>query len=80
MSTNPFDDEDSRFFVLINDEERYCLWPSFADIPSGWHRVLGEGSRHACIEYFEKNWTDMRPESLRQSISANAAAAQVTEA
>jgi len=22
MSTNPFDDEDGRFFVLVNDEEQ----------------------------------------------------------
>ncbi|MEU6582881.1 MbtH family protein [Nocardia sp. NPDC046763] len=80
MSTNPFDDEDGQFSVLINHEEQYCLWPSFAEIPNGWHRAFGEDSRNACMEYIEKNWTDMRPKTLRQSISADAAVAQVVDA
>ncbi|MGF6889231.1 MbtH protein [Nocardia sp. GAS34] len=80
MSTNPFDGEDGRFSVLINDEEQYSLWPSFADIPHGWRRAFGEDSRSACMEYIENNWTDMRPKSLRQSMRAEAAAAQVSEA
>jgi len=36
MSTNPFDDDDGRFFVLVNDEEQHSLWPAFADVPAGW--------------------------------------------
>lgn len=80
MSTNPFDNEDGRFFVLINDEEQYCLWPSFAEIPDGWYRAFGEDSRDACIEYIKENWTDMRPKSLRDSMSTGAAAVQVTGA
>ncbi|MGY4099941.1 MbtH family protein [Nocardia sp. R16R-3T] len=79
MSTNPFDDEDGRFFVLSNDEEQYCLWLSFAEIPIGWYVVFGEDSRSACIEYVEKNWTDMRPKSLRDAIAAGAAAGQANE-
>ncbi|ODA73934.1 MbtH-like protein [Streptomyces sp. AVP053U2] len=27
MSTNPFDDEDGRFHVLVNDEEQHSLRP-----------------------------------------------------
>ena len=42
MSTNPFDDEDGAFFVLVNDEEQHSLWPSFADVPAGWRVVYGE--------------------------------------
>lgn len=26
MSTNPFDAEDGRFYVLVNGEEQYSLW------------------------------------------------------
>ncbi|MGW3730031.1 MbtH family protein, partial [Streptomyces sp. NPDC000851] len=36
MSTNPFDDADGRFLVLVNDEGQHSLWPSFADVPGGW--------------------------------------------
>ncbi|GLZ28489.1 protein mbtH [Lentzea sp. NBRC 105346] len=68
--TNPFDDEDGRFLVLINDEKQYSLWPSFAAVPEGWTTVFGEDTRAACLQYVETNWTDMRPESLRQKMDA----------
>ena len=71
MSTNPFDDEDGRFYVLVNDEEQYSLWPTFAEVPQGWRVVFGEESRAACVEYVEQNWTDMRPKSLRDAMDAD---------
>lgn len=27
--TNPFDDEDGSFLILVNDEGQYSVWPSF---------------------------------------------------
>jgi MbtH protein len=80
LSTNPFDDEDGRFFVLVNDEEQHSLWPTFADVPAGWRVVFGEESRPACVEYVEKNWTDMRPKSLRDAMAADEAAAKAKQA
>ncbi len=74
MSTNPFDDEDGRFFVLVNDEDQHSLWPTFSEVPQGWRVVFGEDTRAACLEYVEKNWTDMRPRSLREAMEADAAA------
>jgi MbtH protein len=65
MSTNPFDDESGRFYVLVNDEEQHSLWPAFAEIPAGWRVVFGEASRAECAEFVEQNWADMRPKSLR---------------
>ncbi|MEV6336220.1 MbtH family protein [Nocardia vinacea] len=76
MSTNPFDNDNGRFFVLINDEEQHSIWPSFAEIPNGWDITFGEDSRDACIEHVEKNWTDMRPKSLREAMAAEAAERQ----
>ncbi|EFD58992.1 hypothetical protein mbtH [Mycobacterium tuberculosis T92] len=49
MSTNPFDDDNGAFFVLVNDEDQHSLWPVFADIPAGWRVVHGEASRAACL-------------------------------
>lgn len=69
MSTNPFDDDDGAFFVLVNDEDQHSLWPVFADIPAGWRVVHGEASRAACLDYVEKNWTDLRPKSLRDAMA-----------
>ncbi|MDI2127077.1 MbtH family protein [Yinghuangia seranimata] len=71
MSTNPFDDEDGRFLVVVNDEEQHSLWPVFADVPAGWRVVFGEASRAECLEYVERNWTDMRPRSLREAMAAD---------
>ncbi|MDG4765802.1 MbtH family protein [Solwaraspora sp. WMMD406] len=68
MTTNPFDDEDGTFFVLINDEAQYSLWPTFADVPAGWTVVFGPDSRAASIEYVEEHWTDMRPRSLAEAM------------
>lgn len=69
MSTNPFDDDNGAFFVLVNDEDQHSLWPVFAAIPAGWRVVHGEASRAACLDYVEKNWTDLRPKSLRDAMA-----------
>ncbi|MFF8714606.1 MbtH family protein [Streptomyces sp. NPDC015184] len=64
MSTNPFDDPEGRFLVLVNDEGQHSLWPSFAEVPGGWTVALGENTREACLEFVGANWTDLRPRSL----------------
>ena len=56
--------------MVINEEKQYSLWPSFAVVPEGWTTVFGEDTRAACLHYVETNWTDMRPESLRQKMDA----------
>lgn len=71
--TNPFDDEDGLFFVLVNDENQHSLWPVFMEVPAGWRVVHGEAGRADCLAYVEANWTDMRPRSL---VEQSAAAAQ----
>ncbi|QFZ20394.1 MbtH family protein [Saccharothrix syringae] len=69
MTTNPFDDESGRFYVLANDEEQHSLWPAFLQVPTGWRVVFGEQSRAACLAYVEENWTDLRPKSLREAMA-----------
>ena len=32
--TNPFEDENGTYVVLINDEGQYSLWPDFIDCTS----------------------------------------------
>jgi MbtH protein len=68
MSTNPFDDPEGRFLVLVNDERQYSLWPAFADVPDGWTVVLPEADRQTALDYVEQNWTDMRPRSLAEQM------------
>lgn len=71
MSSNPFDDENGQFYVLVNDEDQHSLWPTFAPVPAGWRIAFGAGSRRDCIAYVEENWTDMRPRSLREAMAAD---------
>lgn len=66
--TNPFDDEDASYVVLVNDEGQHSLWPTFVDVPAGWTVVFGEADRAACLRYVEENWTDMRPKSLVEAM------------
>ena len=61
---NPFEDEAGVFHVLVNGEGQHSLWPSFKEVPQGWTITLKSASRAACLEYINKNWTDMRPKSL----------------
>ncbi|MEJ1201138.1 MULTISPECIES: MbtH family protein [unclassified Streptomyces] len=70
MSTNPFDDADGRFLVLVNDEGQYSLWPSFAEVPGGWTIAFEENDRAACLEFVEANWKDLRPRSLVEAMDA----------
>ncbi|GAA0214552.1 MbtH family protein [Actinomadura nitritigenes] len=66
--TNPFEDADGTYVVLVNDEGQHSLWPSFAEVPAGWTVAKAEDSRQACLEYIEENWTDMRPKSLVEAM------------
>jgi MbtH protein len=70
MNTNPFDDPDGTFLVLVNEEGQHSLWPAFCAVPAGWQVARGECSRAAALEYVEENWTDLRPKSLVRATTA----------
>jgi len=73
--TNPFDDPDGTFLVLVNAENQHSLWPSFAEVPAGWHRTHGPASRQDCLDHVEAVWTDLRPRSLVEATTGTAAPA-----
>ncbi|MEV0695177.1 MbtH family protein [Streptomyces sp. NPDC050388] len=64
MSSNPFEDPEGTYLVLVNDEGQHSLWPAFVEVPAGWRTVLGESTRDAALDYVNAQWTDMRPKSL----------------
>ena len=64
IMTNPFEDDDGTFLVLVNEEGQHSVWPVFADVPAGWTAACGEGSRAEALAFVEENWADMRPGSL----------------
>ncbi|KUL39423.1 MbtH family protein [Actinoplanes awajinensis] len=72
---NPFDDETASFHVLVNEEGQYSLWPLHVAMPGGWSVALENEPRQACLDYIEKTWTDMRPESVRRAMDGAVASA-----
>jgi Kef-type K+ transport system membrane component KefB/uncharacterized protein YbdZ (MbtH family) len=62
--TNPFEDENARYLVLVNGENQHSLWPATVDVPAGWTVVHGADSRASCLDYVARVWTDLRPASL----------------
>ena len=72
--SNPFEDENGEYCVLVNDEGQYSLWPTFREIPDGWTPEGPRGAREACLKYVEEVWTDMRPKSLIRQMQEDAEA------
>ncbi|MCQ8827726.1 MbtH family protein [Streptomyces malaysiensis] len=62
--SNPFENPDGRYLVLVNEEGQHSLWPAFAEVPAGWTVAHGEDDRQASLDYVNEHWTDMRPKSL----------------
>ncbi len=59
--------------VVINHEEQYSIYPVNRDNPPGWIDVGIVGTKEECLDYIEKNWTDMRPKSIRDESVKNKA-------
>lgn len=65
-----FEDDSAEFLALCNDEEQYSLWPEKVAVPAGWRIAYGPAARAETVDYIERNWTDMRPKSLRDAMAA----------
>ncbi len=62
--SNPFENADGVYLVLVNEEGQYSLWPEFAATPAGWTVAHGPAGRQECLDHIETHWTDLRPKSL----------------
>ncbi|WP_327675292.1 MbtH family protein [Kitasatospora sp. NBC_00458] len=68
--SNPFEDDNAGYLVLVNDENQHSLWPVWIDVPAGWSTVHGEATRQECLDWIEANWTDIRPAGLVAALGA----------
>lgn len=66
--TNPFEDSDGVYVVLVNDAGQHSLWPESVEVPDGWEVTYGPDSRDACLGWVDRHWTDMRPRSLADAL------------
>lgn len=64
--------EEHRFVVVVNDELQYSIWPHGRALPGGWHADRCSGSRAECLAYIAREWTDMRPLSVRRYLEGRA--------
>ncbi|MEL6468404.1 MAG: MbtH family NRPS accessory protein [Cyanobacteria bacterium J06623_4] len=55
--------------VVINNEGRYSIWPTYKEIPWGWHADAKSGTKEDCLDYIGDTWTDMRPLSLQKAMN-----------
>ena len=53
--TNPFEDADGVYLVLVNAENQHSLWPAEIDVPAGWSVVHGRDTRQGCLDYVEQH-------------------------
>jgi MbtH protein len=60
-----------KFFVVINHEEQYSIWPDYQKVPLGWKTIGEAKSKEECLSYINENWKDMRPASLRREMDKN---------
>lgn len=66
------------YLVVIDEEERYSIWPEYKDIPFGWKAEGKSGIKSECLTYIKEVWTDMRPLSLRKQMEQQEKAASET--
>ncbi|MEU6575117.1 MbtH family protein [Streptomyces sp. NPDC046805] len=67
-ATNPFEDEEGRYGVVVNAEGQHSIWPQWLTVPAGWETVLEDATREDCRAYVETHWTDMRPVGIRDVV------------
>jgi MbtH protein len=66
-----FDDDEQAYWVVVNDEEQYSIWPAERELPPGWRATGSSGSKESCLAYVDEVWVDMRPRSLRLQMAGS---------
>lgn len=62
--------QEGLFFVVMNHEEQYSIWPESRPVPKGWQTVGEPLPKSECLAQIEEQWTDMRPLSIREHMQA----------
>jgi MbtH protein len=65
---NNGDTDDTKYRVVVNDEEQFSIWAADRPNPVGWRDANKSGSKTECLAYIKEVWTDMRPFSLRNEM------------
>jgi MbtH protein len=64
------DEQDTTIYkVVVNHEEQYSIWPADRDRPAGWSLAGFSGRKAQCLDWIGREWTDLRPKSLRDQVT-----------
>ncbi|MBS2533491.1 MbtH family protein [Catenulispora sp. NF23] len=67
-----FADESRDFLVVVNHEEQYSIWPADREPPAGWRTEGPPRPKAECLARIDREWTDLRPLSLRRAMDGEA--------
>lgn len=59
--SNPFDNPQGQFLILVNKLMQYSLWPAHCALPAGWQAVSGPQSQSVCYQWLEAHWQNLQP-------------------
>lgn len=62
--SNPFDNPQGRFFILINAQQQFSLWPEPCSLPAGWQVVSGPDEPSVCQQWLEQRWQTLKPDNF----------------
>lgn len=62
---NQANQNEMKYYVVVNHENQHSIWPAHKDIPLGWQADGDAQSKEACLEYIALHWTDITPLSAR---------------
>lgn len=62
---NQANQNEALYYVVVNHEDQHSVWPAHRETPAGWITQGQAQSKEDCLEYIEKNWTDITPLSVR---------------
>ncbi len=60
--------KDDLYYVVVNEEEQYSIWPSYHEIPAGWLKVRDPAPKEDSLDWINEVWTDMTPRSVREAL------------
>lgn len=59
--SNPFDNTQGHFTILINAQQQYSVWPQHVALPAGWQVVCEPQTQEACYHWLKQRWTTLQP-------------------
>lgn len=67
-----FDSDREDFFILMNRQGSYSIWPSKVDLPDNWFLIDGAcRSQKDCLDKIEKIWDSRKQKSLKLEVNTS---------